>query len=75
MAYQVLALKWRPAGFDQVVAQEHVTRTLQNAITANRIANAYLFHSNEDSLDETTRVVKVLAKNPLLIKGLRKGGL
>ena len=43
MAYQVLALKWRPAGFDQVVAQEHVTRTLQNAITANRIANAYLF--------------------------------
>ena len=43
MAYQVLALKWRPAGFGQVVAQEHVTRTLQNAITADRIANAYLF--------------------------------
>ena len=43
MTYQVLALKWRPSGFEQVVAQEHVTRTLQNAITAGRIANAYLF--------------------------------
>lgn len=43
MAYQVLALKWRPSGFEQVVAQEHVTRTLQNAISAGRIANAYLF--------------------------------
>ncbi len=43
MAYQVLALKWRPSGFDQVVAQDHVTQTLKNAITSNRIANAYLF--------------------------------
>jgi DNA polymerase-3 subunit gamma/tau len=43
MTYQVLALKWRPAGFDKVVAQEHVTKTLQNAITSDRIANAYLF--------------------------------
>ena len=43
MAYQVLALKWRPAGFEQVVAQDHVTKTLQNAIASGRIANAYLF--------------------------------
>ncbi len=43
MAYQVLALKWRPAGFEQVVAQDHVTRTLQNAVASGRIANAYLF--------------------------------
>jgi len=43
MAYQVLALKWRPSGFGQVVAQDHVTRTLQNAISSDRIANAYLF--------------------------------
>ena len=43
MVYQVLALKWRPSGFGQVVSQDHVTRTLQNAISSNRIANAYLF--------------------------------
>lgn len=43
MVYQVLALKWRPSGFDQVVAQDHVTQTLKNAITSDRIANAYLF--------------------------------
>lgn len=43
MAYEVLARKWRPAGFDDVVGQEHVTRTLCNAIEAGRVAHAYLF--------------------------------
>jgi len=43
MAYEVLARKWRPAGFDDVVGQEHVTRTLRNAIEAGRVAHAYLF--------------------------------
>jgi len=43
MAYEVLARKWRPKTFDDVVGQEHVTRTLGNAIAANRIAHAYLF--------------------------------
>ncbi|MCJ8329720.1 MAG: DNA polymerase III subunit gamma/tau [Lentisphaeria bacterium] len=43
MAYQVLARKWRPQIFADVLGQEHITRTLQNAITQNRIGQAYLF--------------------------------
>jgi DNA polymerase-3 subunit gamma/tau len=41
--YQVLARKWRPQQFDDVVGQEHVTTTLVNAIEQNRLAHAYLF--------------------------------
>jgi len=43
MAYEVLARKWRPQQFDQVVGQGHVTQTLQNAIASSRVAHAYLF--------------------------------
>ncbi len=43
MAYEVLARKWRPQQFADVVGQDHVTQTLQNAIKASRIAHAYLF--------------------------------
>lgn len=43
MSYQVLARKWRPQVFQDVVGQEHITRTLINAIKNNRIAQAYLF--------------------------------
>jgi DNA polymerase-3 subunit gamma/tau len=42
-AYQVIARKWRPQTFDDVVGQEHVVRTLKNAIARGRIAHAYLF--------------------------------
>ncbi len=42
-SYQVTARKWRPQTFDDLVGQDHVVRTLQNAITRNRIAHAYLF--------------------------------
>ncbi len=42
MSYLVFARKHRPQDFDQVVAQEHVTRTLRNALKNNRIASAYL---------------------------------
>ena len=41
--YQVIARKWRPQTFDDVVGQDHVVRTLRNAIARNRIAHAYLF--------------------------------
>ncbi|MBS0633395.1 MAG: DNA polymerase III subunit gamma/tau [Verrucomicrobia bacterium] len=41
--YQVIARKWRPQTFDDVVGQDHVVRTLKNAILRNRIAHAYLF--------------------------------
>ena len=41
--YQVIARRWRPQQFDEIVGQDHITRTLKNAITSNRIAHAYLF--------------------------------
>ena len=41
--YQVIARKWRPQNFTDVVGQEHVVRTLQNAIRSGRTAHAYLF--------------------------------
>ncbi len=43
MAYLVLARKWRPRGFDAITGQEHVTRTLKNAITQDRVHHAFLF--------------------------------
>ncbi len=43
MSYQVIARKYRPQRFEEVVGQDHVIRTLVNAIKQNRIAHAYLF--------------------------------
>jgi DNA polymerase-3 subunit gamma/tau len=43
MSYRVFARKYRPQRFEEVVGQEHITRTLQNAITGRRLAQAYLF--------------------------------
>jgi DNA polymerase-3 subunit gamma/tau len=43
MSYLVLARKWRPQTFDDMTGQEHVVRTVANAIKMNRVAHAYLF--------------------------------
>jgi len=43
MSYLVLARKWRPRGFDEVVGQRHVARVLTNSIASGRIAHCYLF--------------------------------
>ena len=43
MSYRVFARKYRPQLFEEVVGQEHITRTLQNAIKGSRLAQAYLF--------------------------------
>src|SRR3989338_8291105 len=43
MAYLVLARKWRPHVFEDVCGQEHITKTLSNAIKNNRVGHAYLF--------------------------------
>ena len=43
MSYVVLARKWRPMTFDDLVGQDHVARTLANAIASNRVAHAFLF--------------------------------
>lgn len=40
---QALYRKWRPARFEQVIGQEHVTHTLQNSVATNRVSHAYLF--------------------------------
>jgi len=43
MSYEVIARKWRPQAFEEVVGQDHVVRTLRSAIEKGRIAQAYLF--------------------------------
>ena len=43
MNYLVLARKWRPQSFKDVIGQEHVVKTIANAIKMNRVAHAYLF--------------------------------
>src|SRR4051794_17090995 len=43
MAYQVIARKWRPQKFDDVVGQQAVTRTLRNALSSGRLAQAFVF--------------------------------
>ena len=42
-AYQVIARRWRPKQFDELVGQDHIVKTLTNAIESQRIAHAYLF--------------------------------
>jgi len=60
MAYEVLARKWRPQQFADVVGQEHVTRTLTNAIESGRVAHAYIFIGSR-GIGKTTSA-RILAK-------------
>jgi DNA polymerase III subunit gamma/tau len=60
MSYLVLARKWRPQSFDDIAGQEHITRTLSNAIRSNRIAHAYLF-TGVRGVGKTT-AARILAK-------------
>jgi DNA polymerase III subunit gamma/tau len=59
MSYQVLARKYRPQKFSDVIGQEHVTRTLQNAIEQQRIAHGYIF-SGHRGIGKTT-IARILA--------------
>jgi DNA polymerase-3 subunit gamma/tau len=60
MSYLVIARKWRPQSFGDIVGQEHITRTLSNAIRSNRIAHAYLF-TGVRGVGKTT-AARILAK-------------
>jgi len=60
MAYLVLARKYRPQTFDQVVQQNHVTRTLANSIASERVAHAILFAGPRGT--GKTTIARVLAK-------------
>jgi DNA polymerase III subunit gamma/tau len=60
MSYQVIARKYRPQRFADVIGQEHVTQTLANAITQNRIAHAYLFCGPRGT--GKTTVARIFAK-------------
>jgi DNA polymerase-3 subunit gamma/tau len=60
MAYQVIARKWRPQTFQQIVGQRHVTQTLENAIRQNRLAHAYIFCGTRGVGKTTT--ARILAK-------------
>ncbi len=60
MSYQVLARKWRPKSFAEVVGQEHVTRSLINALTQNRLHHAYLFTGTR-GIGKTT-LARIFAK-------------
>src|SRR3954470_4234734 len=60
MAYQVLARKWRPQRFDDVIGQQAVTRTLRNALSSGRIAQAFVFAGQRGSGKTTT--ARILAR-------------
>jgi DNA polymerase-3 subunit gamma/tau len=67
MTYQVIARKWRPQTFRDLVGQTHVTETLANAIRNNRVAHAYIF-SGARGVGKTT-AARILAKALNCVKG------
>jgi DNA polymerase-3 subunit gamma/tau len=67
MSYQVIARKWRPQTFNDLVGQQHVTETLKNAIKNGRVAHAYIF-SGARGVGKTT-AARILAKALNCIKG------
>ena len=63
MSYQVLARKWRPQRFDDVIGQQAVTRTLRNALASGRIAQAFVFAGSRGCGKTTTARILARALN------------
>lgn len=61
MSYQVIARKWRPQSFDQLVGQDHISQTLQNALRNNRLPHALLFTGPRGT--GKTSSARILAKS------------
>jgi len=68
MSYQVLARKWRPGNFSEMVGQEHVQRTLINALDNNQLHHAFLFTGTR-GVGKTT-IARILAKSLNCEKGV-----
>ena len=67
MTYQTFALKYRPRNFDEIVAQDHVARTLRNAVAEGRVAHGYLFAGPRGT--GKTSTARVLAKALNCVEG------
>jgi DNA polymerase-3 subunit gamma/tau len=71
MAVQALYRRWRPRTFDEVVGQEHIVRTLRNALTSGRIHHAYLFAGPRGTGKTTTARLLAKAVNCLALEDQR----
>ncbi|MDY6967931.1 MAG: DNA polymerase III subunit gamma/tau [Spirochaetota bacterium] len=60
MTYQVTARKWRPQNFDEIVFQDHISKTIRNSIKKGRVSHAYLF-SGPRGVGKTT-MARIIAK-------------
>ncbi len=67
MSYQVIARRWRPQTFDQLVYQDHITQTLKNSIQSGRISHSYLFTGSRGVGKTTT--ARILAKSLNCVNG------
>jgi DNA polymerase III subunit gamma/tau len=70
MSYLVFARKWRPQLFEEIIGQEHITTTLQNALKQDRIAHAYMF-CGPRGVGKTT-AARIFAKALNCEKGLKQ---
>ena len=67
MAYQVIARKWRPQNFEEVIYQDHISKTIKNSIKSGRLYHAYLF-SGPRGVGKTT-MARIVAKSLNCIEG------